>query len=167
MNVWKYAIYNLITFGFCVYLHGGCGFFLFKFLKSRIFNSSQRKMYDKSPDIVPTDSVGHRGNVSMVTLTPSYSYMFTFEQKFSPEHARVWMDNNWTNGFFFCGFYILIVFSMKYYMQNRPRFDLRKILVLWNTMLATFSIIGTARTLPELYHVISNYGIYHSVCVPR
>lgn len=103
---------------------------------------------------------------NVTSITPSYSYMFAFEQKFSPEKARAWMDSNWINGFYYCGLYLLIIFTIKYYMQNRPRFNLRKILVMWNTMLATFSIIGATRTLPELIHVVSNYGIYHSVCVP-
>ena len=101
------------------------------------------------------------------SVTPSYSYMFGFEQKFSHEKAKKWMDSHWTNGFYYCGLYVLIVFSIKHYMQNRTRFHLKEVLVLWNTMLATFSIIGATRTLPELVHVVSNYGIYHSVCVPR
>lgn len=104
---------------------------------------------------------------NITSITPSYSYMFAFEQKFSPEKARLWMDNNWTKGFYYCGLYLLIVFTIKHYMQNRPRFNLRKVLVLWNTMLATFSIIGATRTLPELVHVLSNHGVYQSVCIPR
>ncbi|KAL1455366.1 hypothetical protein WDU94_009465 [Cyamophila willieti] len=51
-------------------------------------------------------------------------------------------------------------------MQNRPRFVLRRALIIWNTLLATFSIIGVCRTAPEIIHVLRNYGIYHSVCVP-
>jgi len=31
-------------------------------------------------------------------------------------------------------------------------------------MLAIFSIIGTIRTLPEMFHVLGNFGFYHSVC---
>jgi GNS1/SUR4 family len=48
-----------------------------------------------------------------------------------------------------------------------PRFELRGLLSLWNTMLAMFSIMGAFRTAPELIHVLRNYGLFHSVCVPR
>lgn len=34
-------------------------------------------------------------------------------------------------------------------------------------MLAMFSIMGAFRTAPELIHVLRNYGLFHSVCVPR
>lgn len=120
-------------------------------------------MYDKADAIMTNSNVRE----NLTSITPVYSYMFGFEQKFSPEKARAWMHSNWTNGFYFCGVYVFLVFSIKHYMQNRPRFNLRKVLVVWNTMLAVFSIIGSSRTLPELYHVITNYGIYHSVCIPR
>lgn len=51
-------------------------------------------------------------------------------------------------------------------MQNRPRFELRGLLVIWNTTLAMFSIMGAFRTAPELIHVLRHYGLFHSVCVP-
>lgn len=120
-------------------------------------------MYDKS------DAVASNSNMrqNITSVTPIYSFVFNFERKFSPEKARAWMDSNWTNGFYFCGIYLLLVFSLKHYMKNRDRFNLRKILITWNTMLAVFSFVGSARTLPEMLHVISNYGLYHSVCIPR
>ncbi|XP_065212407.1 very long chain fatty acid elongase 6-like isoform X1 [Planococcus citri] len=119
-------------------------------------------VYGKSDAIMSNSNMRH----NVTSVTPIYSYVFEFEKKFSPEKARAWMDSNWTNGFYFCGIYLLLVFSLKHYMKDRTRLNLRKILITWNTMLAVFSLIGSARTLPELFHVLSNYGIYHSVCVP-
>ncbi|CAH2216159.1 jg21575 [Pararge aegeria aegeria] len=46
-------------------------------------------------------------------------------------------------------------------------FELRRTLIIWNSALAAFSIMGACRTLPEFLHVLRNYGIYHSICVPR
>lgn len=96
----------------------------------------------------------------------NYSYMFNFEEKFKHEVAKDWMEKNWTSGFYYCGIYMIVIFGGQYLMQNRPRFSLRKVLIVWNTLLATFSIIGACRTAPELIHVLRNFGIYHSVCVP-
>ncbi|KAJ6644500.1 Elongation of very long chain fatty acids protein 6 [Pseudolycoriella hygida] len=48
----------------------------------------------------------------------------------------------------------------------KVRFELRGLLVIWNTALAMFSIMGASRTAPELIHVLRHYGLFHSVCVP-
>lgn len=97
----------------------------------------------------------------------NYSYLFHFEEEFQHLNSRVWMINHWTYGFYYCAVYMILIFSGQYYMQGRPRFQLRGVLSLWNTVLAIFSIIGACRTAPELIHVLKNYGIYHSICVPR
>lgn len=47
------------------------------------------------------------------------------------------------------------------------RYELRGPLVIWNSALAIFSIIGASRTAPELIHVLRHYGLFHSVCIPR
>ncbi|XKL62657.1 hypothetical protein PGB90_002490 [Kerria lacca] len=100
-------------------------------------------------------------------VTPSYTYMFKFEEKFIHLKTREFMLNYWTSGFYLCGIYVLLIFSLQSYMQNRPKYNLRKVLVVWNTCLAVFSIIGASRTLPELLYVLRNFGVYHSVCVQR
>lgn len=76
------------------------------------------------------------------------------------------MAENWTVAFYYVGVYMLFIFVGQYYMQSRERFELRGTLVVWNTCLASFSFMGACRTLPEFIHVLRNYGLYHSVCVP-
>lgn len=61
---------------------------------------------------------------------------------------------------------MLIIFGGQAWMQNRPAYKLRRALALWNTLLAAFSIAGALRTLPEMIHVLSKFGFYHSVCNP-
>ncbi|XP_066991817.1 very long chain fatty acid elongase 6 [Anabrus simplex] len=104
-------------------------------------------------------------NYMEVTL-PNYSYVFNFEEEFEHQDTRVWMIKNWTNGFYFCGIYMILIFGGQHYMQSRPRFELRGVLSLWNTALAAFSLLGACRTAPEFFHVLKNYGLYHSVCIP-
>lgn len=101
-----------------------------------------------------------------VTL-PNYSYIFNFEETFSHHETKQWMVKNWTNGFYYCGLYMILIFGGQHYMASRPRFELRGILCLWNTLLATFSIIGFTRTAPELIHVLRHHGLLHSICIPR
>lgn len=99
-------------------------------------------------------------------VKPNYSYIFDFEAHFTHQKTRVWMQNNWTYVFWYSGVYIFVIFVGQQFMANRPRFELRGLLALWNTMLAMFSIMGAFRTAPELIHVLKNYGLFHSVCVP-
>ena len=49
-------------------------------------------------------------------------------------------------------------------MKDRQKFDLRRGLVAWNFVLASFSIMGTIRVWPEFIYTIKKYGIEHSVC---
>lgn len=102
---------------------------------------------------------------NQVTL-PNYSYVFNFESDFIHQKTRTWMQDNWTLGFYYVGVYMILIFGGQYLMQNRPRFKLRGILCLWNTLLATFSIMGACRTVPEFLHTLTQHGLYHSVCVP-
>lgn len=99
-------------------------------------------------------------------ITPNYSYIFEFENEFIHTDYRKWMTENWTVAFYYVGVYMAFIFGGQYYMQNRPRFELRRTLMIWNCSLAAFSIMGACRTLPEFIHVLRNYGIYHSICVP-
>lgn len=76
------------------------------------------------------------------------------------------MTQNWTLGFYYVGVYMILIFGGQYLMQNRPRYELRGVLSLWNTALATFSIMGACRTVPEFLHILTHHGLYHSVCIP-
>ena len=106
----------------------------------------------------------HTGNAS--SEGKIYSNIFTFESNFSPERAKEWLNQNSVNGFLICAIYVIVIFSIKFYMRNKPRYELRTALTLWNVGLAIFSILGTLRTVPELYHVIKRNGVYDSVCQP-
>lgn len=99
-------------------------------------------------------------------VMPNYSYVFEFENEFQHNKYREWMTENWTVAFYYVGAYMAFIYGGQYYMQNRPRFELRRTLMVWNSALAAFSIMGACRTIPEFYHVLRNHGLYHSICVP-
>ena len=44
--------------------------------------------------------------------------------------------------------------------------DLLKFNPIFPFFLALFSIMGALRTWPEFLHVLSEHGIYHSLCIP-
>ena len=50
-------------------------------------------------------------------------------------------------------------------MAKREAFELRRLFLFWNIFLATFSIIGAYRSLPEFIYILTQKGIKYSVCV--
>nr|WPC85592.1 elongation of very long chain fatty acids protein 3/6 [Hediste diversicolor] len=96
----------------------------------------------------------------------NYSMVFGFERDFDEESFMQWMLHNWTLCFWYSALYVIIIFGGKYLMEKRPKFDLRPALALWSAILGLFSIMGAARTLPEMVYVIEKYGFTYSVCNP-
>jgi len=98
----------------------------------------------------------------------NYTNLFYYETKFfNPryvESKKDWMQNNWQLSFVYAAIYIVAVFAGKYYMRDRPKYDLRRGLIAWNVVLAGFSIMGSIRVWPEFIHVIRTKGFEHSFC---
>uniref|UniRef100_A0A7E4UXI3 Elongation of very long chain fatty acids protein n=1 Tax=Panagrellus redivivus TaxID=6233 RepID=A0A7E4UXI3_PANRE len=54
--------------------------------------------------------------------------------------------------------YVFSIFAIKYVMQNRTPFDLQVPLILWNIILAVFSILGFVLVTPTFLRVASQHG---------
>ena len=98
----------------------------------------------------------------------NYTSLFFYEKKFfNPryvESKKDWMINNWHLSIVYAFLYIVAVFSGQYLMKTRHKFDLRRGLIAWNFVLASFSIMGSIRVWPEFYHTLAHKGFGHSVC---
>ncbi|XP_043507923.1 elongation of very long chain fatty acids protein 6-like [Frieseomelitta varia] len=95
---------------------------------------------------------------------PSYFYVTDFEKNFNYKDGHKWMKDNYIIPFYCCALYLVLIFGGRYYMSNRPKFELRGLLAIWSGSLAILSIICFVRTLPEVYNILSNHGFYHSIC---
>ncbi|CAL8101771.1 unnamed protein product [Orchesella dallaii] len=112
------------------------------------------------------DNLLSNNGMEVITL-PNYTTAFEFEWKFDHIESQQWMEENWTSAFYYIGAYMAIIFLGQSWMKDRPRFELRVPLVIWNFSLAAFSILGTYRTLPEIFHILNRKnGFHHSVCFP-
>ncbi|XP_044752825.1 elongation of very long chain fatty acids protein 6-like [Coccinella septempunctata] len=94
----------------------------------------------------------------------NYSFVFNFESDFDEMKAVAWMKEHWTDSFYYGLFYLIVIFKLKNFMENRAAYRLKVPLVLWNTFLAVFSVVGTFRSLPELLHTLRMGGIHQSIC---
>ena len=90
--------------------------------------------------------------------------ILAIEKDFDEIAGLEWIERNWTLSLWCSVIYVIVIFGGKYFMDNRPPFELRRILAVWSATNAAFSILGTARVLPELLYVIDKYGWEYSVC---
>ncbi|XP_067130288.1 very long chain fatty acid elongase 6-like [Centruroides vittatus] len=100
-------------------------------------------------------------------MSSNYSYVFDFEKHFDQYPKRQWMQNNWQQSLYISAVYVFVIFSIKSYMRSRPAYNLRIPLMLWNMVLAVFSILGVWRTLPELIYICTEFGFKTSICNVR
>ena len=105
------------------------------------------------------------GNLSADQVVVTYSTpMLAFERDFDHDAFHSWIVENWTVTFVYAIAYVILIFLGRGYMSTRSRFELRLPLIIWSAILSIFSIAGAVRTLPELIHLLQNYGFEESVC---
>lgn len=98
------------------------------------------------------------------TYTHTYSYESLFDDKQYVDAWGQWFKENWQLSVFLSLAYIVLVFSGKMYMKDRPKYELRSFLIVWNIFLAVFSITGTIRVWPEFIQSLTRNGLSYSVC---
>lgn len=86
------------------------------------------------------------------------------EDGFSIDKTQEWARNNWTISIYASVIYVTLVFAGRRWMEKRAAYNLRRVLVMWNTGLAVFSIIGSCSVIPSLFRVAYNHGFHHSLC---
>jgi elongation of very long chain fatty acids protein 6 len=89
-------------------------------------------------------------------ITPfNYDFHLPMEKPFYSidyvHSMRDWVKSNLYNFYMISGAYILLVLIGREYMKNKPKFELRLPLIVWNAFISVFSIIGTIRCLPGLF----------------
>ena len=88
----------------------------------------------------------------------------SIETKFDIQKARKWMDDTFYIAWVGALVYLALVFIGRKWMSNRPRYDLKNALFVWNVGLAVFSFIGCISMLPNLVHSIIRNGFSHTTC---
>jgi elongation of very long chain fatty acids protein 6 len=132
-------------------------------MSSSIFDSYMylRPMFDIKPN-------SWRGDRTQNSTQFLYSHIFGFETLFQSmefvESLRLWMERNWTLSVWTAVLYCILIYYGRLYMSKRKRYELRLPLIAWNIFLASFSILGTIRVLPEFRYSLLEKGVEYSVC---
>ncbi len=90
--------------------------------------------------------------------------MEQLEPRFSPEASKKWIDNYRMLSVFVGILYVVSVLGGRWYMRDKEPFGLRRVLVFWNTCLATFSGIGVYTSIPPMVALLREGGLALSVC---
>lgn len=83
--------------------------------------------------------------------------------------GQVWIDYTLEHAeipIFVVSIYLVIVFRVPEFMETHNiKLDLRRFTVVWNILLAVFSIVGMMRTVPHLYWYLREKGFESTVCI--
>ncbi|XP_078487656.1 very long chain fatty acid elongase 3-like [Ciona intestinalis] len=60
--------------------------------------------------------------------------------------------------------YVMLIYKGQQFMKNRQSYDLRKPMLYWSIMLASFSIVGTARLLMLVIRLYGEGGVNKVIC---
>lgn len=101
------------------------------------------------------------------TFLPKYSLVQSFEGKFVYEEGRAFLERNYHVPLIAIAAYLTLLTIGTKLMSSRKAFELKPLLLAWNISLAVFSILGAIRSIPELYHVLTTQGFYHSACLQK
>ena len=110
--------------------------------------------------------LGIRGTSIPGNNFSSSFFTLPFESNFDEPSFYTWMLSNWHQCFWYSLVYVTMIFAGKRVMKEKDRFEIRALLFLWSASLAVFSILGAARTLPELVYVVRQHGWEYSMCSP-
>lgn len=88
----------------------------------------------------------------------------TVDIYFSNEQAAEWAFRNWKIPVVSCVIYLILVPLGKRLMADRPPYELRGVLTIWNVFLAVFSVLGAVATAPDLISYVKEGGFGYSVC---
>ena len=97
----------------------------------------------------------------VLEYVPPFAYV---QSKFDQFHALEWLRNYKFVSVIASAVYVILLFGGQKWMSTRPAYDLRGSLLLWNTGLAVFSLLGMLSLLPPIVHAVYSYSFEFAIC---
>jgi hypothetical protein len=115
-----------------------------------------------SPNITSFQSVGKYAEWRFSETKISSPFAFEI---FEWEWWADYVAENWDFCIYVGAIYLAAIFGLQRAMRDRPPFQLKRALALWNGALGVFSILGFTRSWPAFWNILSvDNGFYHSIC---
>ncbi len=101
----------------------------------------------------------------MVELAELTDLSFVWLTKyFEWKNAHLFMRDHYELPIGICAVYLVVIFGIKQFMQNRKGFDLKTPLFWWNVFLAVFSMLGSIYVVPNIFRVVRKDGLQADMC---
>ncbi|GMR49336.1 hypothetical protein PMAYCL1PPCAC_19531, partial [Pristionchus mayeri] len=110
-----------------------------------------------------TFEINHE-NYTEVLSDYEYKLTLPFERFDGVQWWTWFLQNYWQHTITVSVAYFLLIKCIQWAMSDRPPFDLRRPLVIWNLSLALFSIVGFARFGEDFFESLFNRGVYTTLC---
>ncbi|KAL3108434.1 hypothetical protein niasHT_015356 [Heterodera trifolii] len=94
----------------------------------------------------------------------NHTLVLPAERAFNLTDSTLWMQENWLSSFAFSALYVVAIFGGQKLMSSQKPFALDQALFWWNLGLATFSIMGAVRMIPELFWSLNSNSFIYSIC---
>lgn len=91
-------------------------------------------------------------------------YLAPLEEHFNNAKVAYYARERWHYSFYISAFYIISVFTLRRYMRDRERYNLRVPLFMWSLSLALFSVLGSIATGVRVIPNLLNHGLENSIC---
>lgn len=99
-----------------------------------------------------------------ITDNLTFSSGFDFEKNVDYTAVHHWFQDNWWYSIAIAAVYVVLVFGGQAYMENRERYTLQKPLIVWNLLLAGFSIFGCIRIWQVCFELYWRHGVKGTIC---
>ncbi|XP_023237907.1 putative fatty acid elongation protein 3 [Centruroides sculpturatus] len=96
--------------------------------------------------------------------TSLYSFHFGFERNFDVRAGKQWFKYKWHHCIYYIFAYLILIYGGQKYMKNRPPFNMKPLLIIWNLVLCTFHTLAAIRILPEFIYALYYFGFTYSIC---
>jgi len=94
----------------------------------------------------------------------TWSSGFDFEKNVDYTAVHHWFQDNWWYSIAIAAVYVVLVFGGQAYMKNHERYTLQKPLIVWNLLLAGFSIFGCIRVWQVCFELYWRHGVKGTIC---
>jgi elongation of very long chain fatty acids protein 6 len=135
-------------------------------LQSLLFHSRQQQQQNKtnatSNDIYQIDFFVS-GREDLLTMEVLNNFI---EEHTDWRSWAAWMSDHYSVAYGICAAYVVVIFGIQWLMKDEKikGFELRKPLIIWNILLAAFSIIGALNVVPAHFATLMTHGLAADMC---
>ncbi|KAK5965611.1 Elongation of very long chain fatty acids protein, partial [Trichostrongylus colubriformis] len=105
------------------------------------------------------------GNGHTILYAPfTYKSIVGPEHFWNPDKVHAFFAQHWSSSIYLALGYVVIINVMQRVMENRKPLSMKSVLLVWNGMLAVFSMMGTWRFGLEFYNMLTTRPFTDSVC---